>query len=176
MHSKLHRVAWLVRRRHEAPRSRRRARPRIRPAKLVVERHHPRTRHTPRILGHKLGRGGHHERHRPSNGRVVPAAVPTLALAAEEVSLFDRVMLEGVMSVSITDARPTARRTAGTVAPCRYRATPCPTVTMMEAMAVGLTSWLITGYGTTVTKPSRQRLARHAARSGDHHGGVKPWS
>ncbi len=97
VHAELHRVARLSRRGQEtASRAPRRARPRVRSAKLVIDRGHAGTRHAPPILCLKLGRGRHDQRDRSAFGRVVPPAVPALALTAEKIPFLVDVVMEGV--------------------------------------------------------------------------------
>ena len=97
IHAKLDSVARLVWGGHEpAPATSHSAGAGIWSAKLVIDRCDPRTRYAPTILGLELRRWRHHERNRTAFGRVIPAAVPALALAAEEVSLFDGIVIDPV--------------------------------------------------------------------------------
>ena len=62
----------------------------------MIDRCYPRTRYAPAVLRLELRRRRHHERDRTAFGGVIPGAVPALALAAEEVPLFDRVVIDPV--------------------------------------------------------------------------------
>ena len=162
VHTELHRVARLVRRGHESTGPGHCAGPRIWSAELVIERHHARTRHAPRVFRHEFGGRWHHQRHRSAHGRVIPGTVPTLPLAAKKIPLLDRVVLEGVMAIAIADARSAPWWTA------------CPTAPGRRAGPAGRARDMLGAARLSVTmSPSRHR-GRHDPGGDDHRGREDP--